>query len=101
MAYKVFYGSGAQTAPAAFSTSTHTHQAREIFARVVILCAQSQESVRILLNSATPQVFPWSCQFERVLGHYLHRARPQRGGSGEFPAFAQAFLGGPQKPLGI
>src|SRR5206468_9514797 len=79
-----------------------TRQAREVFARVVILCAQSQESVRILLNSAAPQYSNGLTNSSGVLGHYLTAHVRSGGGSGEFPAFgAKPSLGGPKKPVGI
>src|SRR5207253_6602049 len=69
---------------------------------VVILCAQSQESVRILLNSATPQYANGLANSSGVLGHYLTAHIRSGGGSGEFPAFgAKPSLGGPKKPVGI
>jgi len=79
-----------------------TRQPREISARVVILCAQSQESVRILLNSATPQYSDGLANSSGVLGHYLTAHVRSGGGSGEFPALgAKPSLGAPVKPLGI
>src|SRR5580765_643779 len=77
-------------------------QSREISARVVILCAQSQESVRILLNSATSQHSNGLANSSGVLGHYLTAHVRSGGGSGEFPALgAKASLGIAKKPLGI
>jgi choline dehydrogenase-like flavoprotein len=79
-----------------------TRQSREISARVVILCAQSQESVRILLNSATPQYSNGLANSSGVLGRYLTAHVRSGGGGGEFPAFgAKPSLGAPIKPLGI
>src|SRR5258708_21707042 len=79
-----------------------TGQPREIYARAVILCAHSQESARILLNSATPQYSNGLANSSGVLGHYLTAHVRSGGGSGEFPAFgAKPSLGGPEKPLGI
>src|SRR5947199_5287411 len=80
----------------------NTRQAREVYARVVILCAQSQESVRILFNSATPQHPNGLANSSGVLGHYLTAHVRSGGGSGEFPSFgAKPSLGGPHKPVGI
>jgi choline dehydrogenase-like flavoprotein len=82
----------------------NTRQAREVSARVVILCAQSQESVRILLNSATPQYSNGLANSSGVLGHYLTAHVRSGGGSGEFPSFGakpSVEGGGPHKPLGI
>ncbi len=53
-----------------------THQPREIHARTLVLCAQTYESVRILLNSANPQ---WCV---RALSHGSRQERRgQRGSS--------------------
>jgi choline dehydrogenase-like flavoprotein len=79
-----------------------TRQSRELSAGVIILCAQSQESVRILLNSATPQYSNGLANSSGVLGHYLTAHVRSGGGSGEFPALgAKPSLGAPVKPLGI
>src|SRR5260370_2797867 len=80
----------------------NTRQPREIFARTVILCAQSQESVRILLNSATPQYSNGLANSTGVLGHYLTAHVRSGGGTREFPAFcAKHSTAGPLKPLPI
>jgi len=79
-----------------------TRQSREISARAVVLCAQSQESVRILLNSATSQYSNGLANSSGVLGHYLTAHVRSGGGRGEFPALgAKASLGAAKKPLGI
>ena len=80
----------------------NTKQQHEVRARVVILCAQAQESVRILLNSATPAHSTGLGNSSGVLGHYLTAHVRSAGGSGEFPAFGEKpSLGGPNKPVGI
>jgi choline dehydrogenase-like flavoprotein len=82
--------------------SRNTRQSREVHARAVILCAQSQESLRILLNSATAQYSNGIANSSGVLGHYLTAHVRSGGGSGEFPALgAKPSLGAPVKPLGI
>lgn len=79
-----------------------TRQSREISARAVVLCAQAQESVRILLNSATLQHSNGLANSSGVLGHYLTAHVRSGGGRGEFPDLgAKASLGAPEKPLGI
>jgi choline dehydrogenase-like flavoprotein len=79
-----------------------TRQARELFARVIILCAQSQESVRILLNSATREHPKGLGNSSGVLGHYLTAHVRSGGGSGDFPsAGIKHSLGAPVKPVGI
>src|SRR5258708_1760654 len=79
-----------------------TGQPREIYARAVILCAQSQESARILLNSATPQYSNGLANSSGVLGHYLTAHVRSGGGSGDFPTPGKKYtLGAPVKPVGI
>jgi choline dehydrogenase-like flavoprotein len=102
MAYKVLMDPERNRARGVLYLDRNTRQPREVSARVVILCAQSQESVRILLNSATPQYSNGLANSSGVLGHYLTAHVRSGGGSGEFPAFgAKPSLGGPEKPLGI
>jgi choline dehydrogenase-like flavoprotein len=79
-----------------------TKESRQLTARVVILCAQSQESVRILLNSATREYPNGLANSSGVLGHYLTAHVRSGGGSGDFPSLAQKHtLGAPVKPVGI
>jgi choline dehydrogenase-like flavoprotein len=79
-----------------------THQPHEVFARVVILCAQAQESVRILFNSATSQHPGGLGNSSGVLGHYLTAHVRSGGGRGDFPALGEKpSRGGPVKPVGI
>jgi len=102
MAYKVLMDAERNRARGVLYVDRVTRQPREISAHVVILCAQSQESVRILLNSATPQYSNGLANSSGVLGHYLTAHVRSGGGSGEFPALgAKASLGAPIKPLGI
>src|SRR5260370_31586197 len=102
MAYKILMDPERNRARGILYIDRNTRKPREIYARVVILCAQSQESVRILLNSATPQYSNGLANSSGVLGHYLTAHVRSRGGSGEFPPFgAKPSLGGPVKPLAI
>jgi choline dehydrogenase-like flavoprotein len=102
MVHKVVMDADSNRARGVLYVDRVTRQSREISARVVILCAQSQESVRILLNSATPQYSNGLANSSGVLGHYLTAHVRSGGGSGEFPALgAKASLGVPEKPLGI
>jgi choline dehydrogenase-like flavoprotein len=104
MAYKVLMDADRNRARGVLYIDCNTRQSREVYARTVILCAQSQESVRILLNSATPQYSNGLANSSGVLGHYLTAHVRSGGGSGEFPSFgAKPSLegGGPHKPLGI
>ena len=102
MACKVLMDPERNRARGILYVERNTRHTREIHARAVILCAQSQESVRILLNSATPQYSNGLANSSGILGHYLTAHVRSGGGSGEFPAFgAKPSLGGPVKPLGI
>jgi choline dehydrogenase-like flavoprotein len=79
-----------------------THASREIHGRTVLLCAQAQESVRILLNSADPRHPNGLANSSGVLGHYFTAHVRSGGGSGDFPSFgARATLNGPNRPTGI
>ena len=48
-----------------------THKNHEVFGKVVVLCASTIESTRILLNSATPQHPEGLGNSSGLLGHYL------------------------------
>src|SRR5262249_13175901 len=69
---------------------------------VVILCAQTEESTRILLNSSTREHPNGLANSSGVLGHYLTAHVRSGGAHAEFPAFGEkASRGGPEKPVGI
>jgi choline dehydrogenase-like flavoprotein len=79
-----------------------SRQSREIHGRTVLLCAQAQESVRILLNSADLRHPNGLANSSGVLGHYFTAHVRSGGGSGEFPSFGtKATLNGPNRPTGI
>jgi choline dehydrogenase-like flavoprotein len=81
-----------------------SRQPREVHARVVVVCAQALESVRILLNSADPQYPDGLGNSSGVLGHYLQDHLWVAGGaSGEFPDLPSPppTLDGPRRPNGI
>jgi choline dehydrogenase-like flavoprotein len=102
MAFKVLMDPDRNRARGILYIDRVTRRSREVNARTVILCAQSQESVRILLNSATPQYSNGLANSSGVLGHYLTAHVRSGGGSGEFPAFdSKPSFGAPVKPLGI
>jgi len=102
MVHKVLMDPGRNRARGVLYIDRNTHQSHEVHARVVILCAQAQESVRILLNSANEQNPNGLGNSSGVLGHYLTAHVRSGGGSGEFPAFGQKpSRGGPVKPVGI
>ena len=102
MVHKVLMDQDSNRATGVLFVDRRTKQTRELHARVVILCAQTQESTRILLNSGTREYPNGLANSSGVLGHYLTAHVRSGGGSGEFPPFrAQATLGGPNKPVGI
>src|SRR5260370_29417974 len=102
MVHKVLMNPDRNRARGVLYIDRNPRQAREVYARVVILCAQSQESVRILFNSATPQYSNGLANSSGVLGHYLTAHVRSGGGSGEFPSFAaKPSLCRPHKPGGI
>src|SRR5260370_9432956 len=71
MAHKVLLNEKANRARGVLYVDRNTNETREILARVVILCAQTQESTRILLNSATREYPTALANSSGVLGHYL------------------------------
>jgi len=102
MAYKVLMDTERNRARGVLYIDRVTRAPREIYARAVILCAQAQESVRILLNSANPQYPSGLANSSGVLGHYLMAHVRSGGGNGEFPAAARKpAYGVPIKPVGI
>lgn len=104
MVYKVLVDSAHNRANGVLYIDRVTHQARELLSRVVILCAQAQESVRILLNSATREYANGLANSSGVLGHYLTAHVRSAGGSGEFPSLGSKPSlegGGPHKPTGV
>ena len=76
-----------------------TRQAKEVRAKVVMLCASTLESTRLLLNSAPGGL----ANSSGVLGHYLmdHIYRGySRGDFTELPK-GQAWYGPPRRPNGL
>ncbi|TAM83792.1 MAG: GMC family oxidoreductase, partial [Acidobacteria bacterium] len=70
--------------------------------RVVALCAQSLESVRILFNSANRQYPNGLANSSGVLGHYLMDHISGGGASGELPQLTgKPTLNSPNRPDGI
>jgi len=102
MVHKVLMDAGSNRATGVLYVDRDSKQTRELHARVVILCAQTQESTRVLLNSASREYPNGLANSSGVLGRYLTAHVRSGGGSGEFPSFgAQPTLGGPNKPVGI
>jgi choline dehydrogenase-like flavoprotein len=103
MAWKVLTDPNTHRATGILYIDRNTREAKEVHARVVVLCAQALESVRILLNSATREYPNGLANSSGALGHYLmdHHAV-----SGAFGGFAdlepdQPREGGPNRPNGI
>jgi choline dehydrogenase-like flavoprotein len=74
---------------------TNTRQTREVRAKVVLLCASTLESTRLLLNSEI-------CNSSGVLGKYLMDHIYEGGASGTMPMIEQKpWAGPPRRPNGI
>lgn len=80
-----------------------THEPQEVYGRVVVLCAQALESVRILFNSANRQNPNGLANSSGVLGHYLMDHLWVAGGAGgEFPELGgRPTMNAPTRPDGI
>jgi choline dehydrogenase-like flavoprotein len=80
----------------------NTHALKEVHGRVVALCAQSLESVRVLLNSANRQYPNGLANSSGVLGHYLMDHVMGGGGSGQLTDLGgRPSRNGPNRPNGI
>jgi len=79
----------------------NTREVHEVHARAVLLCAQMEESVRVLFNSATPQYPNGLANSSGVLGHYLMDHIKHGGATGEFPDMkATAAFDRAERPTG-
>jgi len=76
-----------------------TREAREVRGKVVVLCASTLESTRLLLNSAPGGL----ANSSGVLGRYLMDHIYKGYTAGEFPELpkGQAWFGAPRRPNGI
>ena len=75
-----------------------TRAPREVRAKVVVLCASTIESTRLLLNSAPGGL----ANSSGVLGRYLMDHIYGGGASGDLPELtAKAWVGAPRRPNGI
>lgn len=103
MVYQVMMDANHKRATGLRYVDRVSRQTREIQGRVVILCAQALESVRILFNSATPQYGEGLANSSGALGHYLMDHLWVAGGAqGDFPDIpAGSPLGGPVRPNGM
>lgn len=78
-----------------------TRDVHEVRGRIVILCAHSLESARILLNSANRQFPNGLANSSGVLGHYLMDHFEGFGASGVIPAAeSRVWAGPPRRPSG-
>jgi choline dehydrogenase-like flavoprotein len=102
MVYKVLMDPERNRAAGILYIDRNSRQPHEVKGRVVILCAQAMESVRILLNSATRQYPNGLANTSGVLGHYLMDHVAGGGASGEFPWLpGKPNINGPNRPCGI
>jgi choline dehydrogenase-like flavoprotein len=103
MVYKVLMDPDRHRARGLLYIDRVTHEPKEVFGRVVVLCAQALESVRVLLNSKTEQAPAGLANSSGVLGHYLMDHLWVAGGaSAEFPDLpGKPTLDGPNRPDGI
>jgi choline dehydrogenase-like flavoprotein len=102
MVYKVLMDPERNRARGFLYIDRNTREAKEIYGRVVILCAQSFESVRILFNSATRQYPVGLANSSGALGRYLTAHVRDAGADGEMPAFdSKPSMNGPNRPAGI
>lgn len=102
MAYQVLMDTDRNRAKGVLYIDRNTREPREVYGRAVVLCAQAQESARILLNSANLQNPNGLANSSGVLGHYLTAHVRSGGGSGQFPTFgAGPNLDGPNRPVGF
>jgi choline dehydrogenase-like flavoprotein len=99
MAYKVLVDPATRRARGMLYIDRATRQPREIFGRIVALCAQTQESVRILFNSATRQDPNGLANSSGLLGKGFMTHFSDAGAAGELPEFTdRPNLGGPNRP---
>jgi len=101
MAYQVLMDPDTHRARGILYIDRVTRQPKEIYGRVVALCAQTLESVRILFNSATRQAPNGLANSSGVLGKYLMTHFAGNGAFGELPdVMVTPEVGGPQRPCG-
>ncbi len=99
MAYKVLVDPATRRARGILYIDRATRQPREISGRIVALCAQTQESTRILFNSATRQDPNGLANSSGLLGKGLMTHFADAGATGELHEFSQPpSLGGPRRP---
>ena len=103
MVYKVLLDPERNRATGLLYIDRVTHEAREIHGRVVVLCAQSLESARILLNSTTRQYPQRLGEFQRRGGALSDGSHHRRRSQWRVPGLPgkPAVLGGAShRPIG-
>jgi choline dehydrogenase-like flavoprotein len=104
MVYKVLMDTDRNRAKGVLYIDRNTREPREVFGKVVVLCAQALESARILLNSKNRQYPNGLANTSGALGHYLMDHLWVAGGArGEFPDVpaGKMSLNAPDRPNGI
>jgi choline dehydrogenase-like flavoprotein len=104
MVYKVLMDTDRNRAKGLLYIDRNTREPREVFGKVVVLCAQALESARILLNSKSQQHPAGLGNSSGALGHYLMDHLWVAGGaSGQFPDLPaeKPTLDRPLRPNGI
>lgn len=102
MAHRVLMDPATRHAAGVEYVDRATRAVREVRARVVILCAQTFESTRLLLNSSSTDFPAGLGNSSGLLGKYLQVHFTDAGASAEFPEFpARPSLGGARRPNGI
>ena len=98
MAYQVLVDPDTRRARGILYVDRTTHEPREIFGRVVALCAQTQESTRILFNSRSRQDPNGLANSSGLLGKGLMTHFSDSGATGEMPEFSEKPSFGPRRP---
>ncbi len=102
MVYKVLMDEERNRAKGVLYIDRVTHEPKEVYGRVVVLCAQALESVRILFNSANRRYPNGLANTSGVLGHYLMDHITGGDAGGELPDLGEKRnLNGPNRPDGI
>jgi len=103
MVYQVLMDAERNRATGLLYIDRATREPKEVRGRVIILCAQALESVRILFNSATRQYPNGLANSSGVLGHYLMDHIMGVGASGELPNLShrRPSMDEPHRPDGI
>jgi choline dehydrogenase-like flavoprotein len=104
MVYKVLMDTDRNRAKGVLYIDRNTREPREVFGKVVVLCAQALESARILLNSKNRQYPNGLANSSGAVGHYLMDHLWVAGGArGEFPDLpaGKMSLDAPDRPNGI